>query len=64
MQTNIWNLRNSKQRIGIREKTEAHKRHLISLTKAKSNLDDQNQQWKTRSLNSSFMKKQSTSPIR
>lgn len=57
MQTNLWNIKNSKERLGIRERTEAHKRHLISLVKAKSILNDQNKEWKIKSLNSDFKKR-------
>lgn len=60
MQTNLWNLKNSKERIGIREKTEAHKRHLISLVKAKSNIDDRNKKWKVKSLNANYNHRVST----
>ena len=58
MNKNIWNIKNPKERLAIRERTEAQKRHLISLIKARSHIDDHNKLWKTKSLNSSFVKKQ------
>ncbi len=60
MQTNLWNIKNSKERLGIRERTEAHKRHLISLVKAKSILDDKNKEWKIKSLNADLNRRRST----
>lgn len=36
---NIWNLKNSKARLEILEKTEAQKRHLINIMSAKSRVD-------------------------
>lgn len=63
MQTNLWNIKNSKERLGIRERTEAHKRHLISLVKAKSILDDKNKEWKLKSLNADLNRRRSTGII-
>lgn len=36
---NIWNLRNSKARLEILEKTEAQRKHLINVMSAKSRID-------------------------
>jgi hypothetical protein len=58
MNKNIWNIKNPKERLAIRERTEAQKRHLISLIKARSQVDDHNKSWKTKSLNSSIVKKE------
>lgn len=39
MKSNIWNLKASKERLNILERTQAHKRHLISVLSAKTQLD-------------------------
>ncbi len=40
MNTNAWNLKFSKERLGIINKTEAQKRHLINILKARSTIDN------------------------
>ena len=39
MHSKIWNLRSSKERLHIMERTEAHKRHLINIICAKSKVN-------------------------
>lgn len=53
MHSNMWNLRSSKERLEIIERTEAHKRHLISILSAKSKIDSHN----------SLRSRQSSSPL-
>jgi hypothetical protein len=42
MHSNIWNLRGSKERLQIMERTEAHKRHLINIITAKCKISTRN----------------------
>ena len=44
MHSNIWNLCSSKERLGIVEKTHAHKRHLINIITVKSKIDTHKQE--------------------
>lgn len=57
MHTNLWNIKNSKERLAIRERTSAQKYHLKNLIKTRSKLDDRNKEWKVKSLNSNLKKK-------
>jgi hypothetical protein len=41
MHANAWNLRTSKDRLGILERTQAQKKHLMNILTAKSRLDTQ-----------------------
>lgn len=43
MHSNVWNLRTNKERLGIMERTEAQKKHLINILCAKSKIDTHNQ---------------------
>ena len=43
MHSNVWNLRANKERLGIMERTEAQKKHLINILCAKSKIDNHNQ---------------------
>ena len=42
MHANMWNLKGSKERLQIVERTEAHKRHLINIICAKSKINTHN----------------------
>ncbi|EFX59853.1 hypothetical protein DAPPUDRAFT_346790, partial [Daphnia pulex] len=42
MHANAWNLRSSKERLQIMERTEAQKKHLLNILAAKSHLDNRN----------------------
>lgn len=39
MKSNIWNLKASKERLNILERTQAHKRHLLGVLSAKTQLN-------------------------
>lgn len=44
MHANSWNLRSRKERLEILERTEAHRKHLVNIMRAKSKVDSKNKQ--------------------
>lgn len=54
MQTNLWNVKSSKERLFIQQRTEAHKKHLMSLITIKSKVDDRKKDWRVKSLNADY----------
>jgi hypothetical protein len=57
MHSNVWNLKSSKERLEIIERTQAQKKHLMNILSAKSQIDTRKPQKQSPPIQSHILQK-------